>query len=89
MQGVPPLHPGGDVIPAPLTFYNIAPSVAALPATLGAISYYKKAREREGSNPSQWGVGVLPPLHGVKMNERADSFYKKRGAIECLRIFTT
>ena len=33
--------------------------------------------------------GVLPPLHGVKMNERADSFHRKRGANECLRIFTT
>ena len=38
VAGALPLHPGGDVIPAPL-FYNIAPSVAAVPATLGAFLY--------------------------------------------------
>ena len=40
--GVLPLHPGGDVIPVPLTFYNIAPKVTALPATLGALFIVKK-----------------------------------------------
>ena len=38
-SGALPLHPGGDVIPAPLAFYNIAPSVAGEAATLGAFLY--------------------------------------------------
>ena len=39
VAGALPLHPGGDVIPAPLTFYNIAPSVAGKASTLGAFLY--------------------------------------------------
>ena len=38
-SGALPLHPGGDVIPAPLTFYNIAQSVAGTAATLCAFLY--------------------------------------------------
>ena len=34
-----------------------------------------RRKRGEGIIPSQGGVGVLPPLHGVKMNERADSFH--------------
>ena len=45
----------------PLFLYNIAPSAAATPAALGAISYYKKAREREGIIPSQGCGGIIPP----------------------------
>ena len=36
--GVPPLHPGGDVIPAPRTFNNSAPKAAVSPAAFGAFN---------------------------------------------------
>ena len=63
--GALPLHPARGIMPLdPLFLYNNAPSVAATPAALGAISYYKKAREREGIIPSQRGVGELFPHKG-------------------------
>ena len=50
-------------------------SALFLDNTSACTSYKQIAWEREGIIPSQGGVGVLPPLHGVKMNERADSFH--------------